>query len=140
LRSSDGINFSPIRKYATSTTDRVSLPATGSQSCYKLQWEQANGSYKYSQIICVNDKQQKVLGNIVLKKNGELLVISTAPKNEKYKFSLIGVDGKQLAKTESLVLPGTNTIHFDYALNQGSLIFLQAINNNDQKSILLRVE
>jgi hypothetical protein len=140
LRSTGGINFTPLRKYARSTTDQLSIPATTSQTCYKLQWEQANGTYTYSQTICVNDKTQKGIRNLVLKANGELSLTVNGNKKEKYRFNLIQVDGKLMAQTEGLLLPGTNSIHFNYTFNQGALIFLQATNNTDQKSILLRVE
>lgn len=140
LQSTDGINFSALRTYSSSSIDRITVAATSPKACYKLQWQQENGSYKYSQIICVNNKLEKNLSRIVLKKNGELLLVSAATEKEKYTFQLLQVDGKKIAQTETLLSPGTNNIRFQQNLPQGSLVFLQATNNNTQQSILLRIE
>jgi len=140
LQSTDGTNFSTLRTYSSSSIDRITVAANSPKACYKLQWQQENGSYKYSQIVCVSNKLEKNLSRIVLKKNGELLLVSTATGNEKYTFQLLQVDGKKIAQTETLLSPGTNNIRFQQNLPQGSLVFLQAINNNAQQSILLKVE
>jgi hypothetical protein len=140
LRSTDGVNFTSLRMYSSSSSDRISVAATSSKTCYKLQWQQAGGSYKYSQIVCVDDKLLKGFSKIVLKKNGELMLVSTAAEKEKYTFNLIQMDGKKIAQSEALLSPGTNNIRFSRNIAQGSLIFLQAINHTEQKSILLRVE
>jgi hypothetical protein len=138
--SSNGVDFTELKTYNTSTTGAFSNQSPALLTCYKLSWQKANGSVENSATICLNSETKAGLTNIGLSRQGELNFTWAGREPGNYLFKLLTTDGKLIAEgTQKVVTPGYNTVRFSKNFNGSNVVVLQAISTNQQQHILLRV-
>ncbi|HUC83454.1 MAG TPA: hypothetical protein VMR70_21255 [Flavisolibacter sp.] len=101
-----------------------SIPASAGKTCFTLSWKEANGSEQSSNTICLQDNLQKGMGKLVLRNNGAISFQFDASQNEQAVLRLFSADGKLLAQTNRLIVPGTNSFSFGKTIRQ-NMVLLQ---------------
>jgi hypothetical protein len=139
LGSENRIEFKPLYQYSSSVNGTVYQRPHSSLSCYKLEWQQADGSAKASKMICVNAKVENGITNLLLRRNGQLSFISTGSTSANYVFRLITTDGKLLALKPVNLISGSNKISFGNIPANEQLLILQISNYEKHESVLVKV-
>jgi len=141
LVSSNRAEFRELKSFTTSTTGSFLNQHTTALNCYKLSWQKPDGRIEYSNSICLNEKVETSISNVVLHSNGQLNFILPGTKAQPYLFKLLTTDGKLIAQTkERIIPPGSNTIQFLKNLSGNDSILVQAISNNVQKTVLVKMQ
>lgn len=140
LHSGDGVNFSVIKNLGSSAGGSFVFEPFTLVNCYRLAWRQAAGGYKYSNVVCVDEKARPGIGNVVLRRSGELSFVMNATEADDYVFKLIGTDGKLLAQTVQRISPaGFFTVHFTQTVSGSEPVLVQMIGKKNRYARLVTV-
>ncbi len=141
LHSSDGNHFSPLKIMASSANGSFVYEPSTAANCYKLMWRQAAGGYKYSSVICADDKAKAGITNAVLRRNGEFSFVLTESSADDYVIKLLSVDGKLLAqKTQRINGSGYNSVQLAATITENNFVLLQMIGKKAQYARLIKVQ
>lgn len=138
LYSGNRTDFAAVQSYATTTEGSFSHQLLATGGCYKLRWRVANGSFQYSNIVCVNSRANNAIDRLVLHANG-LLTFNSGVAG-RYSFALTSTDGKLLEQIADIpVVQGANTVRLKKQLSASSVVLVKMIGAETQSSVLLSV-
>lgn len=138
IRTKNGTGIEEIKTVSSSQAGTYNTNAGRGQECFKLSWKQTDGSTKHSSTICRSGERKDGFENVVLKRNGQLLLRFDGEAGN-YLLRVISTDGKLIMQTNRPILKGQNTIQLPQALTM-EMAILQLANKDFQKSILLKVQ
>ena len=139
--STNRTDFTTVQTYTNSSGGSFSHRSSASLSCYRLAWKDESGAERYSDVVCVKNAGQTAFSNLLLRSNGELRLVLNGSQAAPYRFRLITTDGKLVAQTaRQVITPGANKVNFAKSLSRQTVLLLQAVGEEESKSLLLKVE
>lgn len=140
LHSSDGVNFSVLKSLGSSSDGSFAYEPLSANNCYKLVWRQAAGGYKYSNIVCTEEKAKPGINNLALQRSGALSFVTNATEADDYVFRLISTDGRLLAQTvQRISAAGLFTVRVAQNIPGNDLILVQMIGRKNQYVRLVKI-
>lgn len=139
-QSSDALHFTVIKTYNTSMAGSFNNKNVNDINYYRLAWKQNDGGFRYSKVIRIKNEESNLVGNLVLRANGELSFTLSGDQSENLTFNLFSTDGKMLSQSISHpYLPGFNKINFSNNAVLNDIVLVVIYNNKQETTALLHV-
>lgn len=133
-------DFATLQLLNNTTAGNFSHQPAAGINCYRLAWKTTDGTKRYSNVVCANNKAKTSFSNFLLRNNGEFSFVFGG-ETSRFSFRLLTTDGKTMAQVaECFILPGNNAIRFSVPLRRNAVFLLQAIGKEEDKSLLLKVQ
>jgi hypothetical protein len=139
--STNGISFTNLKSYTSSTADVFYTQSSASVSYYRLVWTEADGNKRYSNTISIKSGGTKGIKNALLKRNGELKFTLEGNETSQFAFKLISAEGRILSQFAMATYnPGLNTIYFSKNVATANLVYLSIESDKVNQTSLLQVQ
>lgn len=139
-QSFDAIHFNVLKTYNISAEGSFYNNPQSNINYYRLAWKESNGSYQYSKIISIKNKQNNQISRLLLRANGELSFRLNGSREESFSFRLLTSDGKEFSRIAGLSYkPGDNKVRFANSLSFDHVVLLIAVGTKQKITTLLPV-